>query len=225
MQDKLTLSDFYKAKEALEKANVKCTHVWLDEWHSFQDIEKTMLCKYDSICAIATTCPAPQACLPTPTNYGYGVKCKAKSCEKQEVENTMNTNSERDYLARRLENVAYGKDFSMLFNLNSPTTPSTYKELIDWIKNGKYELDEKRTKFIDATIENQDGSWYGNAFDGIKFTANPQPDFDGYAKAKVEAKKLHQNAKDIIMTADAAAGLKALQDFEAWMPTVGTPAN
>ena len=71
-------------------------------------------------------------------------------------------------------------------------------------------------------IDNQDGDWYGSAFDGIKFTANPQPDFNGFVQAKTDQKEAHQNARDIIMTADAAAGLKALQDFEAWTPTVAT---
>lgn len=145
--------------------------------------------------------------------------------KKKEEENSMTTqNTERDYLKRRLMDALYifQDDIATAFRIRNSETPKTYSELIDAIKNGKYTLDEKVTKRVDAYFEENGFTPWG-PFYGIKFQLDTAPDRDGYDAAEKALNKRWQDAQDIIMTGDAAAGLKALQDFEAWKPA--GPAN
>lgn len=147
--------------------------------------------------------------------------CKAY---KKEEENSMayektDTAVQRDYFTRRLTDAYYDKEQQLieLFRIRENSKPRNYKELIDYIKNGKYELDEKRTKCIDAAIEEHDGDAYFNVFDGIKFNGRPGPDHEGYNAAEKEMYKRQTAAKDAIMT-NPADGAKAVAEFEAWLP-------
>jgi len=138
---------------------------------------------------------------------------------KQEVENTMseNTNTERSYLTRRMDAALYEKNRKLAtqFHIGERTGPKTYRELIDWIKKGNYELDEKRTKKIDAYVDNNE--WYGDFLDGIIWTGRGFiEDYENYSLASQDAKKMYQDALDIIMTSDATEGLKALKEFQNW---------
>ena len=145
-------------------------------------------------------------------------ECAKPHCKEEE--NSMTTqNTERDYLRRELTNVSYAKEdeLAKMFRIHNLDTPQTYKDLIDAIKNGKYTLDEKVTKKVDAYIEEHGRSGWG-PFYGIKFNLDNAPDYDGFHKAIAERNRQRTIAERIIMTGDAAAGLKALQDFEAWTP-------
>jgi hypothetical protein len=149
----------------------------------------------------------------TPAQF-YGLEC----CNEQEGTTPMNTNTERDYLNRRVSNVFSTLDRSLekQFHLGENTYPKTYKELIDWIKNDKYELDKHQTKIIDACVE-ENGQFYGAFYEGIIWTGcGFKVDRKGYDTAREVLCKEYQAVKDVINVSDAAAGLKALQEFEAW---------
>lgn len=143
------------------------------------------------------------------------------NCAKQEEENSMTANTERTYLNNRLNDVRYDHmDRNAVdFRIHNSDQPRTYKELIDAIKNDKYTLDTKATAKVDEAMEDQNRAYspWGPMF-GIKFDIPTAPDHDGWKKADTALTKAYTAAKDIINTADAAAGLKALQDFEAWTP-------
>lgn len=130
------------------------------------------------------------------------------------------TATQRDYLLSRLAKADYPKhqELANLFNLYVDNTPKTYKELIDIIKNDKFTIDKKVEKALELNEETSDEErWYWGPTHGIIW-AGVQPDRDGYNTAEKEKGKQFTAARDIIMTGDAAAGLKALQDFEAWLP-------
>jgi hypothetical protein len=174
------------------------------------------------ICAFEAKCAAP-ACEAPKKKFG------AKVCnQEKEVDNTMTTYNEieasRRYLNDRVQSIFYDKRdaFAKQFNINGRLIPSTYKELIDAIKNDKYTLDTKRTSQIDSWAE--DDEFYGSPIDGITFKLDNAPDCDGYDAAVKAAEKAKIAAKDVINTGSAADGLKALQDFEAWTysPTTTT---
>jgi hypothetical protein len=162
---------------------------------------------------------APACEAPKKSRFG------AKVCnQEQEVENTMTTTyneieASRKYLNGRVQSTFWTKrdELSQQFRIHNPETPKTYKELIDAIKNDLYTLDTKRTAKIDAYVEEED-DWYGNAFDGIKFNLPTAPDRDGFNAAVKELDKKVQDVKDVINVSSPEAGLKALQELEAWTP-------
>lgn len=127
--------------------------------------------------------------------------------------------TQRDYLDKRLTQAAMQKneDFQKTFKVNNPEMPSTYKELIDAIKNDKFEVDKKAAGRVDDYVE-EEGRYYGSSFDGIKWKLDNSPDFDGYREAQNQAEKQRTVVKDAIMGGVYADGLKAIQDFEAWTP-------
>jgi len=169
------------------------------------------------------TFPVP-VCAINPFNCAPQKKCGFKSapCVKKEVENTMTeTEITRNYLVRRLDDVNYTKtrSFTKLFGLENQKSPSTYKEMIDWIKNDKFTIDAKQAKRIDICVD-EDGEYYGSFLDGIIWNGNDSKrDTDGYQKALDDAKGKYQAVKDSIYVLPAADALKALNDFEAWTPT------
>jgi hypothetical protein len=131
------------------------------------------------------------------------------------------------YLTTRLEGIYCSMPLRAMFNLNLNNSPKTYKELIAAIKNDKFSLDEKRTKIIDAQVEDSDEDmdyFYGSAFDGIIWDG-PKPDKKGYEIARAELKVAYQDALDVIKgSADAEKRLAALEAFKNWKPS-NAPAN
>lgn len=197
MKDSITVKDFYKAKEALKKANVPTSSVFV----TFG----TQTNMFD---------------FPAPT-------CAKKACCPKEKEDTMNYNeieASRKYLNQRASETFYTKerDLSKQFKLDKKDRPQTYKDLIDAIKNGNYELDTKKTTSIDGYVDDE-GYYFGSMLDGIVWKLPDGPDRDGFDAAYKAAKAALTAAKDVINTQDSAAGLKALQDFEAW--TYSPPAS
>lgn len=141
-------------------------------------------------------------------------------CKEQEGKTQMNTNTERDYLARRVETVYYELEAGLAkqFHLHGNTNPPTYKQMIDWVKNDKFTLDVKITAKIDA-IE-ADEPYYGSFLDGIVWNgAGFSADREGYNVARKVLVTARTTARDIVMTQDATAGLAALNAFEAWTYT------
>lgn len=140
------------------------------------------------------------------------------------------TTVQRNYLLDRLNRAEWPKQqsFTKLFNLHIDNAPKTYKELIDAIKNDKFSLDAKAVKKVDSFSDedsdypegyNPYGAFFGIVWEG----ATPDP--EGYQEAVKVMHKQFTAAKDIIMSGVYADGLKALQDFEAWLPETGVKAN
>lgn len=130
--------------------------------------------------------------------------------------------NQTDYLTARASNVRVSLHAKLgnQFNLFVDNRPKTYKELIDAIKGGKYKLDEKRTKLIDASLDDDDefGFCPYEPFEGIVWDG-PQPDHKGHEDAAHELAKAHTKTLDAIKVLPAAEGLKALQEFENWVPS------
>lgn len=146
--------------------------------------------------------------------------CKTACC-KQEQEGTTPMNTERDYLNRRLNEVSnsFDRDLRKQFHIDENDGPRSYKELIDWIKNDKFKINAKIAKAVDVYFE-EDGIYYGSFLEGIIWTGRGwTSDRLGYNVAREAMLKAHTVAKDTVNTGDAAAGLKALQDFQSWMYT------
>ena len=130
---------------------------------------------------------------------------------------------QREYLLERLDSAYYPKvsSFETLFNLYVDNSPKTYKQLIDAIKNGKYTIDPKVEKRLAAAEEENGARYWHSMIQGIIWDG-PQPDQKGYEKALEDLRLESTKARDIIMTGDAAAGLAALQAFEAWTPVTAS---
>lgn len=171
--------------------------------------KKDMIPNGVSICSINYATP----CTATSLNW-----CK-QACKKEEKEDTMiynETEASRKYLNGRLQDTRYALRavLDKQFNISASSQPNNYKQLIDAIKNDNYTLNAKRTAQIDPVIA--DGDYYGSPFDGITWTYPGLPDFVGYTAAEKALEKAATVAKDTVNTGDAAAGLAALQAFEAW---------
>jgi len=160
------------------------------------------------------------------------VPCAPAECKKvgkispnKEEENSMTHNTERTYLNNRLAEIKYAKmdTIQTQFRIHNDDKPKIYSQLIDAIENGKYEIDSKRAAKIDIYAEDKDFYKIGGPFDGLKFNLDTAPDWKGYEAASESLTKAWIAARDTVNTMDAAAGLKALQDFEAWTPA--GPAN
>lgn len=127
---------------------------------------------------------------------------------------------QRDYLLSRLAKAKYPKEVELekTFNLYVDNTPTNYQELIAAIKGGTYTIDPKiAAKFAaDPDDYRYSGSMYGIVWDG------PQPDRKGYDAALAALALQQVAARDTIMVSEVAAGLAALQAFEAWLPTTAT---
>lgn len=204
MNTSLSINDFYKASEALAKANVPPPYT-------------VSSC---STTACYDLCIFPE---PAPCQAKKKAPWATKACN-QEEENSMtqtDTTTQRDYFNARLRSADdYGREQKLrtLFNIDTRQGPASYKELIEWITTGQYKLDEKSTKRIDQCVE--DECWPSDPFAGIIFTAKPVADYDGWHAARAENTRQKTLAKDAIMaTTDGAVMAKAVADFEAWTPT------
>lgn len=173
-----------------------------------------------------------------------GVNPRAKGFLEKEGENPMlksvtaaptaiasitaesDTQKKVDYLNDRARKVFSDieRTFRQMFHLNSSSQPRYYKELIDAIKNGEYTIDEKAAKDADEKwqdhVEYPDEYWHDyNAFYGIDFTKFPKPDYRGREKALEELRAEYQRVQDAIAIFPAEEALKAVQDFEKWLPS------
>lgn len=136
------------------------------------------------------------------------------------------TQKKVDYLNNRALKVFNNINltFRDMFHLNSFSTPRYYKELIGAIKNGEYTINEEAAKKADENwkdhVEDPYEYWYDfDAFYGINFTKFPKPDWKGHEKATVELRAEYQRVQDVIAISPAEEALKAVQDFEKWLPS------
>jgi hypothetical protein len=131
-----------------------------------------------------------------------------------------------DYLNDRATSIYRNFDslFYTMFHIHGDKQPRYYKDLIDAIKNGEYEIDEKAAKTADEAWENSqdedfDEGFYYSVFHGINFTKFPKPDYKGLEKARKELRDELTRIKDIIAIMPAEEALKAVQDFQNWKPS------
>ena len=130
-----------------------------------------------------------------------------------------------DYLNNRAQNVFYDiqRTFRGMFHLHGPSQPRYYKELLDAIKNGEYEIDEKEAKCADEAWEEykeRNNKWFDyNVFYGINFTKFPKPDYKGFDAAEKELDAEFQAVKDVIAIMPAEEALARIHAFEKWVPS------
>lgn len=227
LSEGLTIQDFRKAKEALERATANIPIYSQPHYFEFGD------CK-----------PAP-----TPVDPVYPTACKPWGFQHNEEKGnnpmryeTTTANAvitaaksdeaiQREYLSERLRGMTSSwsnpkyRELRELFNIDVDNTPKTAKQLLDAIQGGKFKVDEKKLKKAEAYFNGDDdfdddcaceyprGVWYGITFDG------PQPDHKGYDKALNDYEKAVQDTRDIIMISPPADGLAALKALENWQPT------
>ena len=133
--------------------------------------------------------------------------------------------AQRDYLLDRARKVLRQLDNNLftMFGRFKKDRPETAQQLIDAIKNGKYTLDEKKLKYLEAQsdlyeYDDIDECGYG-PFYGINFTDFPGFDRDGHSKAEKELEAAFTALKDIIAIKSGDDALTALQAFEKWEPS------
>lgn len=171
---------------------------------------------------------------------------KCGKVEKEEGNNPMYANNttiasvqaapapeaiQRKYLSDRAYDIKRGhlEALRQEFNYyNSNDKPTTYKELIDAIKNDKFTLDEKLTKRVDrAAAEDEDDEYFDDYFGytvwtGIKFTDFPGYDYKGFDAASKALRDEFTKIEDTIAIMDPKDALAALQEFEKWTYTKPT---
>lgn len=135
-------------------------------------------------------------------------------CNKQEQENTMNTDlaNTRRYLDARLNEVYFEKlhDAQKLFGIIAEY-PKTNKEAVEWLKSGN---------FIWTNGEGDTGTAADEVFDSHEFSHTIKwgtkiYDAVGYSKVEKAIENACQEARDVVNTSDEAAGYKALKEFQA----------
>ncbi len=184
-----------------------------------EEYQIEMITTFDQLWVQEAQFASTPKCMPVPQpvcNYPSMEKKMGCKKTKEEVENTMTTNSERDYLVRRIReihNEITNRLYSQ-FRMSNSDSPQTYKELIDAITNKQYSLDEKMTARVDAGEANYYGPFYG-----FVWNMPDAPDSKGYEAAHKAARKAYQDALDIIQTSDAAAGLAAMKAYADWTYT------
>lgn len=121
------------------------------------------------------------------------------------------------------------------FNLNAPTRPQNWADLLAAIAGGKFTFDQKKfdlrvsslmddsdISLADATKEISDD--YG-MFGFVTFTDLPKADRKGYDAAMLAFEAAKTQTKQDIMILDPKDGLAALRALEAWTPPAGAVAS
>lgn len=133
---------------------------------------------------------------------------------------TTETQDQRKYLQRRLEDIYYQKErpLYVTFGLTDDEAPTTPKELKARIADGKFVIiglpkdDEDEDDFDDC--------YYGGWSRLIRWRdPAKKADQDGYDAARKALKAEYQKAMDTIKIDDVKAGLEAVKALEAWKPT------
>lgn len=148
-------------------------------------------------------------------NYSLG--CITTTISNQ-GNDPMNTNTQNDleyrrgrYLETRLCEVSSEKqdELRKLYHIDDDDEPNSPKDMIARIADGKYTITEK--------------TYYCGMWDGLHWRDPALPaDEAGFKTAKELAEKKYQDVKDAIVLLPNDTALKAIKDFEAWLPTTAT---
>lgn len=135
------------------------------------------------------------------------LKARTTIANAQIIGNVPVEATQRDYAIERIKAIGekHAAALRVQFRMDGQR-PRTALELIDFIKNGKYTLD-------DAMVNSEDAIHFFNEY-GINW--GEKPDRVGYAAAKEVLKTAAQKALDAatLKTLDALEGV--IDDFEAW---------
>lgn len=161
-----------------------------------------------------TPCALPSVSVPEPKVCSTAIYKKALLCAKKE-ENAMTAvdNTARDqrrYISERAYEVYYAKEFELkkAFGLTDTPQPETPKEFIQFIKEGKFILEEK---YEDARL-----GYVWNVGSYIRFRdPKVKEDRKGYEAAKKLLDKDVQALRDDIAILDPKESLEKLRAFEA----------
>lgn len=206
---KLTVEDVKKAVSTLKANDVPgpywCVTTTQREKDLYSSITGTspapQVVKADLVVRDDCPQPADKYCLPT--------------SKKKEENMYLNTNAALDtqqkaYLLGRLNSLMFNieNELAKTFGIyDSP--PRTAEDLVNRIKEGKYEILDRRNQDYDD-YDDRDDLPYASKF--FRWTKKDQA---GYDAALERANKAKIAAQDAIWIKGAATGLKILQEFEA----------
>lgn len=129
---------------------------------------------------------------------------------------------QKSYLFDRLANVKDGL-IDMLqkqFYLIDDNAPKTKADFIDRVTKGLFMVNDANDGLITAEDwDDEENKVFYNNFPNSIHWRSKKPDREGYEEASKELIKAVTATKDQIMVGDAATGLKAVQDLEAWVPS------
>jgi hypothetical protein len=169
------------------------------------DVEEAFI--IDDIFVTSQTVVAP------PTN-NWAVKWNSM-VEAQKEKETMTTTATLAYDARtrlikRLHSVYMNKrdELSEKFNLKGPKSPTTFKELKEYLAKGMI--------VVDGGDENENNTLFDSWRYLLRIEDPSKPrDQKGYDAAHTKLSKAYDAALDVIYVTGGEAGLKALNEFEA----------
>lgn len=221
--DTITLADFNRAKEALEKNNVpKPYSYWVGGTEYHEDDLYNKLMNYtietEETYSKKWTINMNYSTTALPINFD-NLPCQpceapyiAKSCKTGRISNTakeevMNISysaeqEARRHLVRRTDDVYYAKDASLYdtFNVNN-VRPKNAKQAKDWLARGGFVI----------TSEDDESYHFNSAWQNPDKPRNEE----GFKAAQKLLGKAYADVKDAIIVKSPEDGLKALQEFEA----------
>jgi hypothetical protein len=130
---------------------------------------------------------------------------------------------QKQYLTERARTVYYDLEHKLYnqFFINYDEKPKNKAELVDRITKGLFMIRSDAGDLIAASDWDDDEDEVSYGFLGNIVWRDPakKADFAGKDEAAKALSKQYTLTKDIIMVSDAATGLKAIQDLEAWVPS------
>jgi len=231
MKRGLSKQDFAKAEKALVAAEAKYMAQVIDDFVPYPVAKLPPVQEW----YLEKTSPAtktqginPMAYNNSPTTATTAVSINATT-QKSDLQ------IQREYVLSRLDDMkgrwdvfpeALREKMRKHFRLFSDGQPSKPQDLIDAIKGGKFTLDEKRIKRLEAQAEFGDdfGEEDYDPFSGydllgfFTFTDFPKPDRVGFNEAEQAYLADWQKVKDQIMTGDPTEAMKAVQALSDWTP-------
>lgn len=232
----LSSKDFYKARDALMKANIP-TSTWVgypDTPNYFQfgtcNSAPTLGIKYSD-----------------PWQVQYYNKEQGNNPMKTEYTTATATittapsevSTQRNYLFDRLNAQTFSyrdpkyKELKKLFNIDAPESPQNGADMIAAIQGGKFTVDDKkfaraakaRADSEDCHGYDEDGEYIFTMWYGVTFTDLPKADRKGYDAAVSAYQAQIETVRDTIMIGTPAEGLAALTALKLWTPTQTAPTT
>lgn len=136
---------------------------------------------------------------------------------KQEEENSMAYNNEKNYLNNLLNEKWHDKrnELAKQFNINGRTEPRNFREMLDWVKTDKFTIDAKIAKIIDHRIDEDECVHYPVTY-GITWNALPARDIDGFSKASNELDKQRERIAARIQVWEPKDALTEVESLDTW---------
>lgn len=215
-----TNEDFVRAKKALEKASIPAR----DMWPIFSGIVHDEVQTTSNHLIRSQVFAAEMKKDMLSTLYGAN-----PNKEEETMTNTNTLTAAQQHLLNRLNAVEnqydkfWGSKYNELkkaFRLDGPPQPKHAEEMLEWVKTGRYTIDEKAVARAKADLaddrDHDDCScFYGWDYGFAWGTKDEQPDHEGYDKALKAARAEAVKVKDAIYVKSADEALAALEAFES----------